>query len=330
MFEVPFRWLNEFSTRQLQTRRRRKSLLAFGDRLETRTMLSAVVIELVPSTEVMEFANLDATTNNDSATATTGGEIKISDLDAVFIDLATTASTATDATIDIEITEPSIRSAADSTSALPLVPAPTLQVITNPRQAELLTTLYRSLPTPTSPDTPNAAVQTPLPVTRLDVLNDSGKPTRLMELSSKGPQEIRPTAAERVQEASPVTTPANRRSDVINSLFNRLVPEPEPREVQPPNTTTLKGNDPQSDNVPMTITPQTANESSPANPQSTEPVDESPQPFIELKADDAEARAAERQKVTTFVAAGAFLLATPQELWRRARRQLRRMRCRVR
>lgn len=329
MFEGPFHWLNQLSTRQLPTRRRRKSLLAFGDRLETRTMLSAVVIELVPRTEVMAFANPEAPASNDSATVTTDGEIKVGDLDAVFFDLATTTSTATDATIDIEIIEPSNRSAADSTSDLPLVPALTLQVVNNPRQAELLTMLYRSLPTPTSPETANAVVQTPLSVPRLDVLNDSGKPTRGMELSSNAPQEIQPTAAERVQEVSPATTPANRRSDVINSLFNRLVPELEPREVQSPITTTPKGNSPQSANAPMTIAPQAANESSPANPQPTETVDESPQPFIELKADDVEACAAERQEVTTFVAAGAFILTAPQELWRSARRQLRRMRRRV-
>lgn len=375
-------WLNALMGRP-SVARRRKSLCAFGDRLEDRSLLSAVLVSIEPglaeeatsddavdTREIIsaeeaqrEFTEeifvTDETFGGEEIYETaidTTGETKSDEwfedavdeelpVDAIFYTLFSTSGEVDDVSDmpsdDTQSGEPEQRlTVVEETEPQPSAfPAPTLLVSSNPRQTELVTMLFQSMPVTAPPISNTFAAATSLTsAARLDVLNDSGAVIVGKDVTAKESSKIQPAAAEKVQPAPQLVDPdtaKTRRIEVINSLFNQKVPEPEPRELQVP--------EPDSESAPTVeeVTPariaaEDAEDAIPATPrrflpiEPAEAVEDSTEPVLELKADDPQAVAPLSRGATTIAAAGAMLLSAPHELWRHTRRRLRRMRRHIR
>ncbi len=375
-------WLHALMGRP-SAARRRKSLCAFGDRLEDRSLLSAVLVSVEPGiveetssdealdaqdnvpveelqTEVraeffitdMPFASDEIFETTIDATGEAKSDEQFADvvdeelpMDAIFYTLFSSADEVDDVNVepvdDTSASDPEQRlTVNEDTEPEPsLFRAPTLLVSNNSRQAELVTMLNQSLPSALPPlSNAIAATASLTSAARPDALNDSGVVTAAKDVAATEGSKIQPAAAEKVQSAPQLVDPdtvKTRRMDVINSLFNQRVPEPEPRELQVPEPASESA--PALEEVaPARIAAEDAEEAVPATPRRFLPaepaqgVEEATEPVLELKSDDAQAVAPLSKGTTTIAAAGAILLSAPHELWRRTRRHFRRMQRRVR
>ncbi len=369
-------WLHALMGRP-SAARRRKSLCAFGDRLEDRSLLSAVLVSIEPGLadetpwdDAVEMKDIDSAeelqTKADEEIFVTdktfggeevfeaaidrAGETKPDEqsadvvdeelpVDVIFYTLFSTAGEADEVSDELadgtSTSEPEQRLTVthDVEPEASRLPAPTLLVSSNPRQAELVTMLYQSIPSAAPPVAGNEFVSSALVVVaaRPDALNDSGVVAVAKDVTAKESSKIQPAAAETVQSAPQLVDPdtvKTRRLEVINSLFNQQIPEPEPRELQVPAPTNEAV--PELEETTPAIVADDVEGVVPAVPRRflpTEPgeaVEESTEPVFELKSDDAQAVVPLSKGATTIVAAGAILLSAPHELWRRTRGHFRR------